>query len=152
MCDLGGQYSRSVPGARGIVCVARANAFGDRAVRNDSGSEDSMGFTADFRNNSCQMRLPSTVFLLEIAKCACPVCIAGIFRVFSTQSGGMHRRQECEVIFARTLRAAGDGSSLLSTCNQLGLCLVNELIAISILPQHGFYIESTVGQVTRLLL
>ena len=49
----------------------RANAFGDRAVWNDSGSEDSMGFTADFRNNSCQMRLPSTGFLLEIAKCAC---------------------------------------------------------------------------------
>ena len=34
-----------------------------------------MGFTADFHNNSCQMRLPSTGFLLEIAKCACPVTI-----------------------------------------------------------------------------
>ena len=48
------------------------NAFGDRAVRNDSDSEDSMGFTVDSHCNSCQMRLPSTGFLLEIAKCACP--------------------------------------------------------------------------------
>ena len=57
----------------GPVSEPRVNAFGDRAIQNDSDSEDSMGFTADFHNSSCQMRLPSTGFLLEIAKCPGPV-------------------------------------------------------------------------------
>ena len=44
------------------------------AVRqSDTDSEDSMGFTADLPNHSFQMRLPSTGFLLETAKCDCPV-------------------------------------------------------------------------------